>query len=93
MSPKINGTAIIIGVIATVIAGSIVIGAGKPPMSALPIAAWLVTVFGIDLSIRLKEGTEYLLGDECGGQFLRLPVWALSVGGMLLGIALYFEWV
>ena len=74
-------------------AGLVMIGTGQPAMSPMPIAAWLVTVFAVDLYIRLQEGVEELLSDDVGGHVWHAPLWALSVAGMLIGIAMYFNWI
>ena len=46
---RVNGAAIVIGVVGLGVAGMVVIGTGKPAMSTFPIAAWLVTVCVVDL--------------------------------------------
>jgi hypothetical protein len=53
-----NGTAFVIGMLGIVTAGLVMIGTGQPAMSPFPIAAWLITVFAVDLYLRLQEGVE-----------------------------------
>lgn len=93
MGFKINGIGFILIVLGLTVAAGTAYGTGQSLISEVPLFAGLALVLALDLGLRLREGVEELLTDECGGHLYHLPLWALSTGGLLIAVAIYFNWV